>query len=1270
MQRFLTFLLDARTLGIIGVAALLGFLFFGATAFELAMVYVGLALVFLLICGLLYWGSTFWRTRKASRALEQAIDEKNSATERKAPEKERVDVAALRTRMQEAVKLIKGSKLGITSGSSALYELPWYMIIGNPAAGKSTAIVKSGLKFPFADQSANVIQGIGGTRNCDWFFTTEGILLDTAGRYSVYQEDREEWMSFLGLLKKHRPKAPINGIIIAASLAELSQSNPQACIDLAKSLRQRVQELTETLEVFAPVYVMFTKADLIEGFSEFFSEYGDNEAEKVWGATNAYDPTKPMDAAGEFDRHFELLRAGLKEELLANMALRRGRTLPPGMLSFPLEFAALKPILQSFIATLFEENPYQFRPIFRGFYFSSSVHEGEAGKRASASVVERFGLTAVPINVDVTPVKHGYFLKDLFSKVIFADKSLVKQYASKRKQHVKLGIVVASIVGLAVCFAGWGAAYVANRQLMSDVNADLAKVVRVQKEKNDLGSRLEAMEILQGRIEQLSRWKKDRPLSVGLGLYQGDVIEEKLRREYFSGVQQLLIKPVGNAIEDYLSVVNKDPDRLTPMTRPPTSAAQPGESKDAGKNKANNVEEAYNALKTYLMLGDKTRAEQGHLTDQITRFWRVFLEANRGDMPYSKMAESAEKVLSFSMANLNDPAFPTLDTNFGVVDTSRENLRRVVKGMPARERVYSEIKARAATRFPAVTVASFVDEKELITVAGSYAVSGTFTVQAWKDYIQDAIKKAAYEELQSVDWVLKTSARDDLSLEGSPDQVKKILTDLYKTEYVQEWQKFMKGVAVNEFANFEDAVKRMDKLGDPGRSPIKALLTVLFDQTSWDNPSILNERLGKTQQGFMAWFKQSILRQAPAQVDVKIDLTAKNAEIPMGPIGKEFAALQRIMMSRDNSPTLITGYLAALNKLRSKLNQIKGQGDPGPAVKKLMAQTLEGAGSELEEAVRFVDEQMLVNMSDSAKATLRPLLVRPMVQSFAVMIKPVETEVNRIWVAQVYEPFTRTLADRYPFNSSSRVEANAADIAKILGPEGAVSKFSVEALGPLVVRRGDSIVAKSWGDVGIQLVPEFSDGFGRWVASLDGAGGSGGGASSSGGASAGSGASDAAAAKKTVFQVLPLGSTSFVEYTLEIDGQQLRYRNASAAWTNFFWPGTVQGVKLSGITSDGRTVDLVNEPGNYGLDRLFEKASKKTMPDGSTELTWTKDGTKVAVQIRIISSPSSATAPPAAGSGGNTDNKGGASQAPTRSGLQGLKLPPVVARSNLPVATK
>ncbi|MBZ8143322.1 type VI secretion system membrane subunit TssM, partial [Rubrivivax gelatinosus] len=570
MNRIWTFLLNPRVLGVIGLAALAAFLFLGASALQVALVWAGIALGALIAVGLAVWGIRKLRARRAARALEQAI-EVPGAAEKQAP---RADVSALRTRLVDAVKTIQKSKLGQLSGSAALYELPWYMVIGNPAAGKSTAIVKSGLKFPFADGGDAVIQGIGGTRNCDWFFTSEGILLDTAGRYAVHEEDRQEWLGFLGLLKRHRPKAPINGILIAASLAELGSGRPEAAIQLAKNLRQRVQELTETLEVIAPVYLVFTKADLIAGFAEFFEDRDRSERERVWGATLPYAQAQRGDAVAAFDRHFDELYEGLKQMTLARMAMERGKALPPGVLTFPLEFAERKTALRAFVATLFEENPYQYQPVFRGFYFTSSVQEGSSASKASERVAQQFALEPRADRVSGFVVaENGFFLKDLFSKVIFADKGLVQQHASRGKQRLRLATFSAALLLLALATGSWTWSYVGNRQLMANVRADLDYAVRLQAENPDLGSRMQALETLQDRIEQLQRYRQDRPLGISLGLYQGEEIEAKLRQEYFAGIRQVMLEPAAAAIEAYLAEVSANPGRLKPLGKPPESGA-------------------------------------------------------------------------------------------------------------------------------------------------------------------------------------------------------------------------------------------------------------------------------------------------------------------------------------------------------------------------------------------------------------------------------------------------------------------------------------------------------------------------------------------------------------------------------------------------------------------------------------------------------------------------------------------------------------------------
>lgn len=1240
MSRF-SFLLRSRAFwAAVGLAMLLLLTILSARILNTSLIWAGVVIV----VGLVVWLGVWWiRRRKARQSSEQiaeVLTQMGTRQSKPASGEKKEEIEYLRQRMQEAVKKIKTSKLGEVSGSAALYELPWYMVIGNPAAGKSTAIVNSGLRFPFSDKTGNIIQGIGGTRNCDWFFTTDGILLDTAGRYSVYEEDRREWLGFLGLLKKARPRAPINGIIIAASIAELTQNKPEYVINLAKSLRQRVQELTENLEIFAPVYVLFTKADLIAGFVEFFEDSYGEETNRVWGSTLPYEPTERQDVVTEFDVRFEELYEGLREMSLANMAANRGQAMSPGLITFPYEFAAIKPALRAFIATLFEENPFQFKPVFRGFYFTSAVQVGSAVGLVPEKIAERFALNLNPMSSTARVVaSHGFFLKDLFSKIIFADRALVRQHTSRRKRQMRLAVFFSSVGLLALLMGGWTWSYFSNQRLIDNVEADLRYINKIQAGKTDLASRLESLVILQDRLEQLHAFKESTPLSLGLGLYQGDKLEKKLREEYFYGVSEILLKPVVANLEGFLNDVVAQADSLQagqPLAQvsqdasaAANRAAAPASASQYKEMSPVNADDAYNALKTYIMLANHEHLDGGHLNDQITRFWRSWVENNRGTMSREEAIRKAERVLSFFLTQIGTPDFPLIENRLTLVEQTRDALRKVVKGMPARERVYAEIKLRASTRFAPVTVARIVGEENKDLVAGSHVISGTFTREAWETYVRDAIKDAANKELQTSDWVLKSSARDDLTLEGSPEQIRKLLTGMYKADYVQEWKKFVQGIAIREFPDFDTAAEGMNRLGDPTLSPINRLMETLYRETAWDNPSLLNQSMNSAKSGVIQWFKNLFSRRSSVSVDVNLGAGDGAPELQMGPIGKEFAAVAKLMVTQggSNDANQLKGYLKLLSKIRTRFNELKNSGDIGPGARDIVQKTLDNSGSELAESLRFVDEQMLVGVSDSAKATLRPLFVRPLMQAFSVLLKPTERELNKIWAAQVYEPFNQSLASKYPFTPSSNVEASAQEIAQIFGSSGAIAKFADTQLGALITRRGDLITPRTWADMSIRLNPQFISDFPRYIAQQDGA-------------------AAGASPNSTLFQIMPIPTPGLSEYTIDIDGQVLRYRNGTQQWTNFTWPSAMgqPGARITGVTHDGRNVEFVYAPGRSGLERLIASANKVKRENGSFELSWNNEGSVVRVNFRIISSPQ------ADGTGNQREQ-----------GLRNLKLPASIA---------
>ncbi|WP_457858577.1 type VI secretion system membrane subunit TssM [Psychrobacter pulmonis] len=1181
-------------------------------------------------------GYYFWKKRKlASADLANLVEDNGDEYNKDAIAKDEnaQEVQALRQQMQDAIKTIRKSKIGDQTGKAALYELPWYMVIGNPAAGKSSAVLHSGLKFPFMEQTNKLsVKGVGGTRNCDWFFSTEGILLDTAGRYSAYEDDRSEWLSFLNLLKKNRPKAPINGIIIAVSIAELTKNEPSYALDLAKNLRSRVQDLTEQLEVYAPVYVVFTKMDLVSGFRDFFHDYEQEDRGQVWGATIPYpeDPDN-INITDVFEEHFGVLVNGLKDLSTTKLSLRHQRTVSPSLMTFPMEFQSLRPMIRTLMHALFEDNPFQFKPILRGFYFTSALQEGQVSSQMTLQMVQNFDLQppAVPLNSQQTSTDKPYFLNDLFSKVILKDKHLVKQHKNRDKRSHRALATLASVVVLCAAAGLWTWSYANNKQLTERVAADLQQVAQIQKNSNgDLQSQLESLSILQSRIEQLEAYEENRPLSLSFGLYQGEKLKEKLLSEYYNGIGIIVLAPTKQNIEKFLTEVNANTAQLAvkePEAQEGESAA--GNTDTYIQSDPTDVEDAYNALKAYLMLSNHEHLETSHLSDQMTRFWRTWLEANRADMPRDKMIRQAERILSFSLAHINDPSFPLIQNDLGLIDKTRMNLSKVSKGQPARERVYSEIKMRSSARFPAVTVAQITQNTGNEALLGSYVISGTFTKQAWESFISDEIDKAATNKMVADDWVLATSSQNDLTLTGSPEQIRQYLVSRYKQEYISEWKRFLSQVYIRDSKGFDDHAVLLNQLSNATESPLKTLFETVDRQTQWDDKSTSSSSAdgAQSRRSFVTWFKQTILRQSPAelrQAEAMIDNNqsspnATAAPVSSGLIAQEFSAIHNLVTPREDNQnlSLLDNYLASLGHIRTRFNNIARSDDIGPDALLFASQTLSPEGSELTKSLQILDEQILSQANSEMKQLVRPLLSESLTRSFNMLLKPTKDEINKVWQAQVYKPFLDNLGNKYPFTANANLEATPAEIGQFFGEDGYVAKFVNETLSPFIIRRGDQISSKIWNGAGLGLSPKFVADFGRYFVNYTGGNGSG----TNGGAGA-NGASN-----QTTFQIMPLPVSGLTEYTIVVDGQQLRYRMGTQAWTTFVWPNpsSQPGASIRAKDYDGKDYTVFEEAGSFGVERLINSARRTELGDNIFEMAWSGDGITVSVRFRIISGNSS-----------------------------------------------
>ena len=144
-----------------------------------------------------------WLLRKRERKFVKRIIDQDDQSIAAAPMHEQKKLQELQDRWTGAVEVMKQSKL--RHHGNPLYVLPWYMVFGESDSGKTTAISSSRLTSILSDVGA--IPGVSATRNCDWWFFEEAIILDTAGRYAIpidESRDKEEWERFLSLLVKYR----------------------------------------------------------------------------------------------------------------------------------------------------------------------------------------------------------------------------------------------------------------------------------------------------------------------------------------------------------------------------------------------------------------------------------------------------------------------------------------------------------------------------------------------------------------------------------------------------------------------------------------------------------------------------------------------------------------------------------------------------------------------------------------------------------------------------------------------------------------------------------------------------------------------------------------------------------------------------------------------------------------------------------------------------------------------------------------------------------
>ena len=341
------------------------------------------------------------------------------------------ELSTLQKRFLEAAETIRTTRfLGPDGNPRPVEALPWYVILGAPGSGKTTALLNSGLRFPlYSASSAASVAGVGGTRNCDWWFAEEAVLLDTAGRYTTQQSDRRAdaaaWQGFLALVKQFRPERPLHGAMVTVSVMDLLLWTKAERSKFATHVRMRLAEMYAALGMRFPIYVLVTKTDLLAGFTELFGDLDSQARGQVWGTTFELG-LDPAWMAPSYAKDFEALEKRLGGEMLARLHEEPDLQRRAAIYRFPQQFHTLGPLLGEFLALTFGTQVDGQPLMLRGCYFTSGTQEGNPIDRVLGALERTFRLERERTAGPLSGTGRSYFVNRLLREVVLSETGLAQ----------------------------------------------------------------------------------------------------------------------------------------------------------------------------------------------------------------------------------------------------------------------------------------------------------------------------------------------------------------------------------------------------------------------------------------------------------------------------------------------------------------------------------------------------------------------------------------------------------------------------------------------------------------------------------------------------------------------------------------------------------------------------------------------------------------------------------------------------------------------------
>ena len=1109
---------------------------------------------------------------------ELAATEQSGSAVQEASEEE---LETLRRGFEEALQVLQDTRGKGQGGKQCLYELPWYVIIGAPGSGKTTALVNSGLKFPLAERlGKNFVKGVSGTRNCDWWFTDEAVLLDTAGRYTTQDShlavDAAAWQGFLDLIKKHRPRRPLNGVLVTLSLADLLQQTEEERNQHAAAIRRRVQELHQSLGVSPPIYMLFTKTDLVAGFTDCFADFTQEDREQVWGETfPADDPAHPADWLGLFESAFDELLQRLNKRTLPRVQAERDVQRRSQIIDFPQQMALLKPALSAFLQKAFAPNRFEQAFLLRGIYFTSGTQEGTPIDRVMGILARAFKLDR-----QASPMYSGrgksFFLTRLLKEVVFpeADLAGADPRVERRNRLMQWGALLAAAF-LTLGFIGvWTVSYSSNKMAIAQTEAQIARYQMDEAAVTDTRSNFkQLLPKLDALLAVKGIWDGAGLMS-HFGLYQGgklkagadDAYEELLRGYFLPSI----VSRLGERIQ-------AKPDVLL--------------------------------LQAYLMLGQPEKLDPKVVEAVVRADWELSFNAEPETI--AKLMTHLHNLLKMKLTGTQ------LDPN--LVAETRAKLTQVSPERQCYESFKMEMAGHDRSHDFSLAEAlqpngpkafSYPETK----AKGFGTIPGLFTAWGYGElFLKQGLVyvKGCMEQ----NWVLDlpASSADPREIAQLHEKVKL----LYLHDYQEYWSKLLSSIKLLPGQSMSQTVNLLDVLSRPD-SPLRQLLIEVEKNTTLTKvSSTLAQALGAA---IPAMDEQTLKLQEAAKKATGFD--SATATDPVRLLEANFDSLNGLVRGDASKPLPLDGVLGKAKELRDYFMQTGGGAQaqqapragndvvgsaklefarlPEPVRGWLMSLTNAGVTqgrTENELAVAKENKEAADKKQKEANAKLKELGIASGGGAREAKAKEGGGGGGSSQCANAFR-------GRYPFVRASRQDAPMADFSKFFSPNGILDQFFQANLKDLVDTSSPQWRQKPTEGKSPAYSPVAIHEFQRAAKIRD--------AFFPGGGST----------PMVQFDLKPLEIDANADaFHLVIEGQDIIYHPGAEQVTRIQWPGQAAGSGARIVfEKPDKSQAVLRMEGPWAMFRLFDKSSLQSARGRDKfNVTFQAEGLVARFELRTVS---------------------------------------------------